>query len=1068
MKIKREKTWIEESIEKVGESSSPELDSKSFGGEEPEEVEKQREENLKAMNKRLEPSIKNGEKVKGEDFEEKGETFKESLEDELVDVTDRKELASLLESLKEQGISRTNVVIKRSTKEGYRYQVSYKKVLEEQIDAKAEEPIVEEVKEESFEEEFNLPKKEETLVEETVDESKFSYTTDPHSLEGEVEAKDEEEAVKKVETKVAEKGHVVSDEIIDVEKIDEGTLSGSKKVFSREELNTLENSLYRKLKEEGIYPESISFTVAESPLCDVDLYLTISGDWKHDHLFARELVKDFCKENKFVIARHDEDVTDSDGSDYYDALHTFQLVSDEKGDMDKVLSSAKMMFKKDEALKESFEEIYIKFWEDEELRDQGISEIYRDNFATREEAIETARKLVDRDGFASVEVYVSPSGEIESESDKLIWGYDGIDTWRESLDENTKEEKLDEEFFNQFKGEEEEVHENLFKDLDEEIDIKEFEHEASKGERIAEVVAKAFKGECGPFGGEDPYLDGNQLTLHSQGPDESWIFNDDGSVESGQTEDEFVEYADLDDYGCETEEELRDYFKTIEHFDTVEDLFNSGLSWFMDLENHDEILKEVDKILSEPIEEKKECKEETKEVIKEEVLDEMAKLPYHVLAWKLNEIISSMNNEEAYYDSGWLYIWPDGERPEDCEWDFNTKDAYEELRQLFEKVYKEYHEDGLYTNDPDIIEYAHKVDAKLGLEPIKNFGKVKDDSMYRDDDPYDESLNEDIDDEMLGSIEMVDIDDVDDDFVGGEEPVKEMSHEEKMDFLADDEQEAIDGYDEVIDSVENEHLKDQLEHIRDEEIAHKEFLDAAKKDPDVDYEDFEHKEEELVDAEDADDDMVVGELEAEEEVVEESLNEGVEKDFEKVDSTDKEVIFKYKGTGYFPEVVSRLQDKFGKFAYVDEKDGIIHVDLEKADSFGEAIEEKTIVIGPESKKVEIEIEDKSEVGEDGHPIQKGLTGLGNIKVHEEVEQQEEIPEQLKEHAEEMVSLEDADDDFGIVESLSDSELITSLVANGSCADEKEAKERVSRMSKEDKDSLSKSIKKQADMALLDD
>ena len=1062
MKIKKEKTWIEESIEKVGEC----LDPKDFGGEDPEEVEKQREENLKAMNKRLEPSIKNGEKVKGEDFEEKGETIKESLNEELIDVTDRKELASLLESLKEQGISRTDILIKRSTKEGYRYQVSYKKVLEEQIEAKAEEVINKNVEEEVFEEEFNLPKKEETLVEEKVDESKFAYTTDPHDLEGEVEAKDEEEAVKKVETKVAERGHVVSDEIIDVEKIDEGALSGSKKVFSREELNTLENSLYRKLKEEGIYPESISFTVAESPLCDVDLYLTISGDWKHDHLFARELVKDFCKENKFVIARHDEDVTDSDGSDYYDALHTFQLVSDEKGDMDKVLSSAKMMFKKDEALKESFEEIYIKFWEDEELRDQGISEIYRDNFATREEAIETARKLVDRDGFASVEVYVSPSGEIESESDKLIWGYDGIDTWRESLEENNGEEKLDEEFFNQFKGEEEEVHENLFKDLDEEIDlnrvdIKEFEHEASKGERIAEVVAKAFKGECGPFGGEDPYLDDNQLTLHSQVADEPWIFNDDGSVDSGLTEDEFVEYADLDDYGCETEEELRDYFKSIEHFDTVKDLFNSGLSWFMYIENDDEILKEIDEILSEPIEEKKECKEECKK----EVLDEMAKLPYHVLAWKLNEIISSMNNEEAYYGS-WLYIWPDGERLEDCKEDFGTKEAYEELKELFEKVYEEYHEDGLYTSDPEVLEYAHKIDAKLGLEPIKNFGDISD--ANRGEDPYDESLNEDIDDEMLGSIEMVDIDDVDDDFVVGEEPVEEMSHEEKMDFLADDEQEAIDGYDEVIDSVEDEHLKDQLEHIRDEEIAHKEFLDAAKKDPDVDYEDFEHKEEELVDADEADDDMVVGELEAEE-VVEESLSEGVEKDFEKVDSTDKEVIFKYKGTGYFPEVVSRLQDKFGKFAYVDEKDGVIHVDLEKADSFGESIEDKTIVIGPESKKVEIEIEDKSEVGEEGHPIAKGIEEPGKLKVHEDVETKEdEVPAQLLEHEQETIAQEDIDDDFGIVESLSDSELVNSLVANGSCADEKEAKERVSRMSKEDKDSLSKSIKKQADMALLND
>ena len=80
MKIqKKEKTWIDESIEKMGECPTPELDPECFGGENPDEVEKQREENLKAMNKRLEDSVKNGEKVKGEDFEEKGEPLETSF-----------------------------------------------------------------------------------------------------------------------------------------------------------------------------------------------------------------------------------------------------------------------------------------------------------------------------------------------------------------------------------------------------------------------------------------------------------------------------------------------------------------------------------------------------------------------------------------------------------------------------------------------------------------------------------------------------------------------------------------------------------------------------------------------------------------------------------------------------------------------------------------------------------------------------------------------------------------------------------------------------------------------------
>ena len=29
-------------------------------------------------------------------------------------------------------------------------------------------------------------------------------------------------------------------------------------------------------------------------------------------------------------------------------------------------------------------------------------------------------------------------------------------------------------------------------------------------------------------------------------------------------------------------------------------------------------------------------------------------------AWKMNQVILAMNNEGAYYGSGWLYVWPDG------------------------------------------------------------------------------------------------------------------------------------------------------------------------------------------------------------------------------------------------------------------------------------------------------------------------------------------------------------------------------------------------------------------------
>ncbi len=110
-------------------------------------------------------------------------------------------------------------------------------------------------------------------------------------------------------------------------------------------------------------------------------------------------------------------------------------------------------------------------------------------------------------------------------------------------------------------------------------------------------------------------------------------------------------------------------------------------------------------------------------------------LPYHVLAWKLNEIMMAMNNEEAYYGS-WIYLWPDGESREQCQVDFNTPESYKELQELFERVYKAYHKDGLFTKNQAIVDYAHKIDKKLGLPEIVNWADTDNKNMAKD--PYEE------------------------------------------------------------------------------------------------------------------------------------------------------------------------------------------------------------------------------------------------------------------------------------------------------------------------------------------
>ena len=197
-------------------------------------------------------------------------------------------------------------------------------------------------------------------------------------------------------------------------------------------------------------------------------------------------------------------------------------------------------------------------------------------------------------------------------------------------------------------------------------------------------------------------------------------------------------------------------------------------------------------------------------------------------AWVLNQIISSMNDETAYYDTEWLYLWPDGETEQECDDDFGDEESFKELEDTFLSIYQynsaeeegcdpedaeyNFHRDGLYNPTKEAVQVAHEYDKKLGLEPIKVLGKVKE---CVDDVRFAESIEKD-------NLETFD---------------------DKMDFLAGDEEEAIDGYDEIIPEVEDEHIKDQLTHIRDEEKAHKKYLNDVKEDPSIDYKEPEELEE---------------------------------------------------------------------------------------------------------------------------------------------------------------------------------------------------------------------------------
>lgn len=120
--------------------------------------------------------------------------------------------------------------------------------------------------------------------------------------------------------------------------------------------------------------------------------------------------------------------------------------------------------------------------------------------------------------------------------------------------------------------------------------------------------------------------------------------------------------------------------------------------------------------------------------------EEARKIPYGLLAWQLNEIISGMDNEEAYWGP-WIDIWPDGSTRQSAIEDFGTKEEYEELEDLFKKVYKAYHRDGLYNVSKQVLDRAHKWDKKLGLKPIVD---IKYEKLNKFEDDYEEKIGEEL------------------------------------------------------------------------------------------------------------------------------------------------------------------------------------------------------------------------------------------------------------------------------------------------------------------------------------
>ena len=167
------------------------------------------------------------------------------------------------------------------------------------------------------------------------------------------------------------------------------------------------------------------------------------------------------------------------------------------------------------------------------------------------------------------------------------------------------------------------------------------EESNNKGNRIANTVAKFFKGQSGPMGDDDPSVSGNTLEFWTQAGTSTYTFSDDGSIYAESDYDAETAYndgggwegfydeddldVDADDY--EDEDEYLDALNDagLEKFvrengddyepktyKSIEELCNSEDGWFSGLSKSQatSLIKKVNSILNS---QEESCKKQVKE-----------------------------------------------------------------------------------------------------------------------------------------------------------------------------------------------------------------------------------------------------------------------------------------------------------------------------------------------------------------------------------------------------------------------------------------------------------------------
>lgn len=196
------------------------------------------------------------------------------------------------------------------------------------------------------------------------------------------------------------------------ESLKENKLNESDEEDLRKDANSLsdylsKNKLYCDLEDYEMYPMGVKVVT-----------FRVEGDWKHDHWYFEDLVRDWAKENGKEIFKMDEHTVEEDGSDYYTADHKVYITDKETSDR---LNSMRGLFApREESLKESAEKFIItKVGDDKYALAKGNPPVVNARIIITAKSPEEAKQILVNNGYSEDEFVIESLKESKKLNERI-------------------------------------------------------------------------------------------------------------------------------------------------------------------------------------------------------------------------------------------------------------------------------------------------------------------------------------------------------------------------------------------------------------------------------------------------------------------------------------------------------------------------------------------------------------------------------------------------------------------------------------------------------------------------